>query len=935
MAEEYLSTDPNAGVEDQYLSTDPNAGLEPQGGVGQALKNAGEALVETVKGFIPTTPKALAEFATPVVSGVENIAKAGRTLSDVVFGGKGVNEAVSQNIPESQILAQADQTPPFSKERFAAGFGMLGNIAMGGLLLKGVGKPLLSEITGVKPVEAAPEAVPQTPEPLVSEVAAQQPITEDVTPTHTSQISTAPPDARTFIADRMLNGATREEALKEWQNAVSEHETKMRQGLPEGSQVKTADGIFELESGGLWRATESGGGKGVLLGFPEGDILRIGSGIEGKSLPTGRVQSLEGGEINAEQIQGPARADVNVQLPGGESAREVYGGEMPPNVGGEGVPQGGQGEALLKAEEVKPYVKPSGYGDRYIAKYGLDAAKERHAYLLKRAYEELGNSRMHENLIDEMDNIERAIQKQEPSFNIPGEALQQTQEVAAVPPEQIAGPSASELANPLHDLNKIRRPIGPNGEELPNGEQVGPVTMPENVEPWQMSFNDYANAENIDRRVAASLYRDSVNTAVSLGKLSGEQAVEKLGGSTPSLENNIRLRKADEAQWGHEPAPDYVEEIKPSAPVPQPEQPRIVAAAIRDADTGKTFTGPSHPQIYDKFPQIEGDPGEAFTGEGWNTGGNYIDGFVDQNGKFYDREEAASLHGLTNEASMGELESVAGKIPEAPYKILKPEPTPVSGVSESATVEPQPKSEAGASTGSVEPPAAPPPVPAEAAASDNPQVSRIANRYVEERVASGEIGEISPGQGYSTQELAAAGLKMSPEEITQHISDLVNKTGDPIKQAEAVRAEESRLSQASLQASKLAEANPNDKALQEAADEAFKNLTDFHNGPVAQAKENFHALGMSMQGELPVDLSTFNGLREQWLKDTGKPPTPEQDAIIKKQAAKVATTISEDSTSRANLRDAIDKATSRRKLPTPEEVQNNIMERMKVEPCLT
>jgi hypothetical protein len=61
-----------------------------------------------------------------------------------------------------------------------------------------------------------------------------------------------------------------------------------------------------------------------------------------------------------------------------------------------------------------------------------------------------------------------------------------------------------------------------------------------------------------------------------------------------------------------------------------------------------------------------------------------------------------------------------------------------------------------------------------------PWVSAIANRFTAERAARGEVGEVIPGEGYSKEELLARGLQMGPEEVNQHVSDLMNnRGGDP------------------------------------------------------------------------------------------------------------------------------------------------------------
>jgi hypothetical protein len=221
------------------------------------------------------------------------------------------------------------------------------------------------------------------------------------------------------------------------------------------------------------------------------------------------------------------------------------------------------------------------------------------------------------------------------------------------------------------------------------------------------------------------------------------------------------------------------------------------------------------------------------------------------------------------------------------------------------------------------------------ATADEPALSRLANRHTEERAASGELGEISPGQGYSKSDLVKQGEKMSPEEVNQYVSDLMQKTGDPIKQASAVSAEEARLSQRSSQLSRIAESDPTNVEAKLAADNAFNDLTDFHKGPVARLKEVFHGTGVGLQGEVPVDLSTFNGMREAWLKDTGELPPPSKEPLLRKTAAEVSKSIEQDNGARTALSDAIEKQSSSRKLPSYEEVRNNIRERMGLEPCIT
>jgi hypothetical protein len=221
-----------------------------------------------------------------------------------------------------------------------------------------------------------------------------------------------------------------------------------------------------------------------------------------------------------------------------------------------------------------------------------------------------------------------------------------------------------------------------------------------------------------------------------------------------------------------------------------------------------------------------------------------------------------------------------------------------------------------------------------AAGESEPWVSKIANRFTSERMASGDLGPVEPGTGVTKEQMIARGMKMGPEQINQHVSDVMsNRGGDPVAQASAIRAEEARLSQRSQQASLASEADPKNVQLKTAANDAFNDLTDFHNGPVAKLKNDWHAQGMTLQGEIPVDLSTFNGLRDAYLRDVGKPPPASAEPMLRKVAKQVRDSSAAETAALNNLSAEIERQSARRLLPTADQVRENIMKRMKVEPC--
>ena len=217
-----------------------------------------------------------------------------------------------------------------------------------------------------------------------------------------------------------------------------------------------------------------------------------------------------------------------------------------------------------------------------------------------------------------------------------------------------------------------------------------------------------------------------------------------------------------------------------------------------------------------------------------------------------------------------------------------------------------------------------------------PWVSKIANRFTAERMATGDLGPVEPGVGVTKEEMIARGTQMGPETINQHVSNIMNDVGgNPRDQAAAIRTEEARLSQVSRQASLASEADPGNQQLRTQADNAFKDLTDFHNGPVAKLKNNWHAQGMTLQGELPVDLSTYNGLRDAYLRDVGTPPPANAEPVLRRTAQRVRDAATAETAAMNKLGAEIEKQSSLRRVITPDQIAENIMKRMNGLPCPT
>jgi hypothetical protein len=214
--------------------------------------------------------------------------------------------------------------------------------------------------------------------------------------------------------------------------------------------------------------------------------------------------------------------------------------------------------------------------------------------------------------------------------------------------------------------------------------------------------------------------------------------------------------------------------------------------------------------------------------------------------------------------------------------------------------------------------------------------SGVANKYVAQRVASGELPPIDPNVGVTTEELLVRGTRMGPEEVNQHVSDLMsNKGGNLRDQAAAVRAEEARLTQRARHLSFQSERNPGNGQLRIDAQNAYKDVSDFLSGPVRKIKDAFHVAGMGLQGEPEIDLSTYNGLREKFLKEVGQDAPPSAEPKMRKMADQVRKAHAAEYDAMTKLGNEIERQTARRKLPTAEEVRLKAMEIMKVMPCPT
>jgi len=227
---------------------------------------------------------------------------------------------------------------------------------------------------------------------------------------------------------------------------------------------------------------------------------------------------------------------------------------------------------------------------------------------------------------------------------------------------------------------------------------------------------------------------------------------------------------------------------------------------------------------------------------------------------------------------------------------------------------------------------------AEPLVNDHPVVSAIANKYSQERTASGDLGKITPGESASVQDLATRGQRIVEQQgegiVDQAVSRVMSGTFDPVEDSAVMRFQEARLRARKDAAYRQLKADPTNIANQQAYENAFKDLTDFHQGPIATVKTNWAQAGRGLQGSFPVDLSTADGLREAWLQNTGKDMPEDVRPVAEKVANRVRETVDLENGSKSKLGNAIEDAYAKRisKL-THDQIRDRFLKELENRPC--
>lgn len=136
------------------------------------IENAALGAADTVKALVPHSLGEVPSFLNQMFNPLESTASGATTLSNILFGvkeGKTFDESARAEFPEGYTLSESDKTPPFSRERFGAGFGTLAQVGMLAGGIKGITpKPRLSDALFGKP----------KPDPVAEPTLTETPLTD-------------------------------------------------------------------------------------------------------------------------------------------------------------------------------------------------------------------------------------------------------------------------------------------------------------------------------------------------------------------------------------------------------------------------------------------------------------------------------------------------------------------------------------------------------------------------------------------------------------------------------------------------------------------------------------------------------------------------------------------------------------------------------------
>jgi hypothetical protein len=176
----------------------------------------------------------------------------------------------------------------------------------------------------------------------------------------------------------------------------------------------------------------------------------------------------------------------------------------------------------------------------------------------------------------------------------------------------------------------------------------------------------------------------------------------------------------------------------------------------------------------------------------------------------------------------------------------------------------------------------------------------VANRILKEEADAGKIEEIQPGEGLSWEEMVDRGRSLlnegaDPQMIARRFQRNGRISADDFA---VVRAERERLAVETAKAEQIA---------RDVYNAARATETDWVRSVVQPAKTATSNIFRGMQGEAPVDVSTFAGLRKAVLDMKGRDLKPNELRPLQERATNVQRAVEAEAQGVKKLGDAIEK----------------------------
>lgn len=213
----------------------------------------------------------------------------------------------------------------------------------------------------------------------------------------------------------------------------------------------------------------------------------------------------------------------------------------------------------------------------------------------------------------------------------------------------------------------------------------------------------------------------------------------------------------------------------------------------------------------------------------------------------------------------------------------------------------------------------------------------VANRVLKAEAEAGKIEPVEPGEGMSWQEMVDLGReKLNAGADPQMIARRFQRNGRiSAEDFAVVRAERERLAGETMAAENAVRQNPNDVNARNNYNAVRQTETEWVRNVVQPAKTATSDIFRGMQGEAPIDPTTFAGLRRAVLDIHGRDVAPNEVQTLSAISERTRRAVAESSESLQRAATAVENTLGRKVKPRSiEELREHLANRIReLTPC--